>query len=68
MQSSAAIEESKGADLNIGGYESDSEDEREKKEEEEEKLTTEVEFNTEGKAALAANKPSTLLVASCEHS
>ena len=63
-------EERKGTanDLEVGGYESDEEDEREKKEEEEEKLESVVEFNEAGKAALAQNKPSTLIVAGCQHS
>jgi len=55
-------------DLEFGGDQSDSEDERERKEDEENKLDNCIEFNAAGKAELAANKPSTLLVAGCDHS
>ena len=62
-------EESKtGKNLEIGGYESDSDDEREKKEEEEEKKTTEIEFTQAGQEALAQNKPAVVVAANCQHS
>ena len=55
-------------DLETGGFLSDSEDEREKKEIEDDKMENCVEFNEAGKAAMAANKPATLVVAGCDHS
>ena len=61
-------EEAKGAtnNLEFGGYESDSEDEREKKELEEEKAAYSVDFTDAGKAELA--KPSKVVIVNCLHS
>jgi len=64
-------EEAKGApktDLEFGGYDSDSEDEREKKEMEDDKKEYLVEFTDAGKAELAKKSPSKLVIANCLHS
>jgi len=65
-------EEAKGApnktDLEFGGYDSDSEDEREKKEMEDEKKEYLVEFTDAGKVELAKKSPSKLVIANCLHS
>ena len=61
-------EEAKGApkDLEFGGYDSDSEDEREKRELEDDKADYAVTFTDAGKAELA--KQSKLLIVNCLHS